>query len=134
MSTSWLTFCVRTWSLLAQAAPPAPGGPAAPAPPPVPSQVVQATAEATGVVPSVSVVQGIALFLHMCICLGLILCVMYRNTKSEGLGSVFSGGGGSSAAFRGKQSSDEMLGMWTGRLAVAFIASSFLLWIFFYRG
>lgn len=56
--------------------------------------------------------------------LGLIIITLLQTTKSEGLGGVI--GGKSSATFRGRKSTDEIIDRITTVLAIAFLTSSLL--------
>jgi protein translocase SecG subunit len=82
---------------------------------------------------AMTVFHGAALFVYFLLCVALILCVMFQTSKNEGLAGMM-GGSSSSALFRGKKSGEETLGMWTGRLAVAYILASFFIWLIFGRG
>lgn len=137
-SSLFFNSCVNVWSWLAQASPVAPpAAPAAPALPaavpapenvPLMNQVPMIPAHTT----AYTVAHSLVLFVYFIICAGLITCVMFQTTKSEGLSGVI--GGSVSTSLSRKKSSEEMLASWTTRLAVSFIVFSFVIWLAFGRG
>jgi protein translocase SecG subunit len=77
---------------------------------------------------------GFMLVFYFVLSAALIVCVMFQTTKNEGLSGVI--GGAVTSAFgtsSRKKSSEELLGLWTTRLAVAFIFFSLVIWLLFGR-
>ncbi len=145
LSNTWFNLCVNAWWWLAQASPVQPANPvnpgnpapAAPAPPAIPTveggPALNAAPLSLDHAAAYGIAHTLALMLYFTVCIALIICVMFQTTKNEGLSGVI-GGAASSTLFKGKRSGEEMLTMWTTRLAVTFLVGSFLLWFAFGRG
>ncbi|MBM3462635.1 MAG: preprotein translocase subunit SecG [Armatimonadetes bacterium] len=157
LSQAYFNFCVNAWSFLAQATPAAakatnaapaaakaaeaattapPAAPVAPAVPMTDPTALPGLEQAPMQLGQQSMAYNLGhsfvLFVYFVICISLITCVMFQTTKAEGLSGVI-GGQVSSPLTGRKKSADEMLSMWTGRLAIAFIVSSLLIWFVFGR-
>ncbi|MGB7055825.1 MAG: preprotein translocase subunit SecG [bacterium] len=69
---------------------------------------------------------GIVMFIHVLVCIVLIIVVLVQQTKGGGMGSVFGGGGGTDTLFGGKGATPFFARLTTG-LAVAFFVTSLTL-------
>lgn len=66
-------------------------------------------------------------FIYMLVCIALILAILTRTTKNEGLSGSMMGGSDSSASFRGAKSADDTVDTITNWVATAFIVLSLAL-------
>ena len=156
MITQWyLNTCVQFWTFFAQTTPAGAQTASAPATaaPPAAAATGGAPAAATTSLPPASmpsvtttpppiapmahtmiwqVMHGLSLFAYFVVSVALIVCVMFQTTKSEGLSGMI-GGTVNSTQYRGRKSDEEMLVLWTSRLAVTFVVLSFFIWLFFGR-
>lgn len=88
---------------------------------PVPVEAVTVAAASSGMTP----VKYLFGFVYVAVCLFLILAILSRTTKNEGLsGSMM---GGSDTSFRGAKSADETIDTITNSVAVAFVVLSIAL-------
>jgi preprotein translocase subunit SecG len=69
---------------------------------------------------------GILLFIHILVCVLLIIVVLIQQTRGAGMSSVFGGGGGSDALFGGKGATPFFIKLTSG-LAIAFFCTSLVL-------
>lgn len=117
----YLDVCLLLWSFLGQAQPTA----AATAP------VVGATKAAAAGMTSftgMGVLRYVLMVLYLMVCVGLIVVVLNKNTKNDGLAGMLGGGGGASqSTYRGKKSFEENLTMVSNYLAVSFIVLSLVI-------
>lgn len=145
----WLTLCLKTWSLVAQASNLPVSGTSAPvvalpAVSPVPTSLpasspfpatippqVGSPAYPQLVTPMSSGFHYFLLVIYFLICAGLIVAVLLQTTKSEGLTGII--GGQTQSIFRGKKSVEEKLNTVTNWLAVSFLVGSFLTFLIFRR-
>lgn len=92
-------------------------------PAPTPAAVAETVAAASA---GMTVPQYIFGFVYMAVCLFLILAILSRTTKNEGLsGSMM--GGSDAAAFRGAKSADQTIDTITNGVAAAFVFLSIAL-------
>ncbi len=71
--------------------------------------------------------QGVVLFIHIVVCVLLVVIVLLQSGKSADLAGAF-GGGGSQSTF-GPRGTASILSKMTTTLAVLFMATSLTLWI-----
>lgn len=66
---------------------------------------------------------GLILFIHVVVCVLLVIVVLLQQTKGAGLSSVFGGGGGTESVFGGKGATPFFVKLTTG-LAIGFFVTS----------
>ena len=88
---------------------------------PVPVEAV-AAATSTGMTP----MKYLFGLVYMGVCIFLILAILSRTTKNEGLSGSMMGGGGETS-FRGAKSTDQTIDTITNVVAVAFVVLSIAL-------
>jgi preprotein translocase subunit SecG len=69
---------------------------------------------------------GVVMFVHVLVCILLIIVVLLQQTKGAGMGSVFGGGGGSDTLFGGKGATPFFVRLTSG-LAIGFFLTSLTL-------
>ena len=118
----YFDLCLRVWSFLAQA--PA-GGAAAP--------VVNVTNSAAaapaseGGITWLSVVRYILMVIYLLVCIGLIVIILNKNTKSDGLTGLAGAGSANQNSYHGKKSYEENMSMASNYLAVSFVVLSMVI-------
>ncbi len=111
-------LCLRVWSFLGQT-------------PDVDVAVQNANQAATTEAASggftwISVVRYILMVVYLLVCIGLIVIVLNKNTKSDGLGAMM-GAGANQSSYHGKKSYEEQLSSAANYLAVSFIVLSMVI-------
>ncbi len=69
---------------------------------------------------------AVVMFVHILVCILLIIVVLLQQTKGAGMGSVFGGGGGSDTLFGGKGATPFFVRLTSG-LAIGFFLTSLTL-------
>jgi len=69
---------------------------------------------------------AVVMFVHVLVCILLIIVVLLQQTKGAGMGSVFGGGGGSDTLFGGKGATPFFVRLTSG-LAIGFFLTSLTL-------
>lgn len=83
--------------------------------------LILAQAEATSGMTGVQYLFGA---IYVCVCLALILAILMKTPKNDGLGGMMGGGGADPASFKGAKSADAKIDAITSGIAVAFVAMS----------
>ncbi|MBQ7567601.1 preprotein translocase subunit SecG [bacterium] len=116
----YFDLCLRAWSLLGQT-------PAAPAVNTTVTNSAATAPAAAGGITWLAVVRYILMVLYLLVCIGLIVIVLNKNTKSDGLTGLTGAGGANQSSYHGKKSYEENLSMASNYLAVSFIVLSMVI-------
>lgn len=111
--------CLQVWSFLGQAA----GNAAANA---VTANVTNA-APAEGGFSWMGVLRYILMVIYLLVCVGLVVIILNKNTKSDGLVGLTGAGSANQNSYHGKKSYEENMSMAANYLAVSFIVLSMVI-------
>lgn len=113
----YFDLCLRVWSFFAQA--------------PVDVNVAASPSAAPATsgfdFSSMGILRWLLMSVYLLVCFGLIVVVLNKNTKNDGLAGMLGGGGGAAqSSYHGKLSFEDRLDMASNYLAVSFIVLSML--------
>lgn len=116
-------LCLRVWSFLGQT-------PAGDVASPVVNTTVTnsaATTAASEGITGMAVLRYILMVIYLLVCVGLILIVLVKNTKSDGLTGLTGAGSANQNSYHGKKSAEENMNTWSNYFAISFILLSMLI-------